>query len=93
MPARVLNRIRELIRQGRYDLTDHAWDEMVDDNLLLVDLETAILTGEIVSEDSGDPRGTVYKIHGVGTDRKTKVGAAVRFNDERDALIITVYEI
>ena len=93
MPSHVLELIRELIRAGRYDVTDHAWDEMADDALLLVDVETAILTGEIVREDHGDPRGTVYVIEGVGTDRETAVGSAVRFNERKDALIITAYKI
>lgn len=62
MPDRILESIRECIREGRYDETDHAWDEMADDNLLLVDVETAILTGEIVRVDTDDPRGTVYVV-------------------------------
>jgi hypothetical protein len=93
MPSSVLETIRDLVRQGRYDVTDHAWDEMADDNLLLLDVETAILTGVIVREDKGDPRGTVYVIEGVGADRATPVGAAVRFNERQDALVITVYKI
>jgi len=93
MPSHILERIRELMRQGRYDVTDHAWDEMADDNLLLIDVETAILTGVIVREDKGDPHGIVYAIEGVGTDRVTLVGAAVRFNERQDALVITAYKI
>jgi len=93
VPSRLLELIRELVRNGRYDVTDHAWDEMADDALLLVDVETAILTGDIVREDYGDPRGTVYVIEGVGADRATEVGTAVRFNERRDALIITAYKI
>lgn len=93
MPSSVLETIRDLVRQGRYDVTDHAWDEMADDNLLLLDVETAIFTGVIVREDTGDPRGIVYVIEGVGTDRMTRVGAAVRFNDRQDALVITAYKI
>ena len=93
MPSHVLDLIRELVRAGRYDVTDHAWDEMAEDALLLVDVETAILTGDIVREDRGDLRGTVYVIEGVGTDRATAVGTAVRFNERRDALIITAYKI
>ena len=93
MPSHVLELIRELIRAGRYDVTDHAWDEMADDALLLVDVETAILTGEIVRQDKDDPRGTVYVIEGTGTDRRIRIGVAARFTARENVLIITAYEI
>jgi aspartate 1-decarboxylase len=93
MPSPILERIQQLVREWRYEVTDHAWDEMAEDNLLLADVETAILTGEIVREDKGDPRGTVYVIHGVGTDRQTAVGAAVRFNQRENTVIITAYKV
>jgi hypothetical protein len=93
MPSHVLELIHKLVRDGHYDVTDHAWDEMADDNLLLVDVETAILTGEIVREDRGDPRGTVYVMEGVGTDRRTPVGIAIRFTERNNALVITAYKL
>lgn len=93
MARQILERIRARVRDLQYEVTDHAWDEMVADNLLLVDVETAILTGEIVREERGDPRGTVYVIKGVATDRATPVGVAVRFNERENVLVITAYEI
>jgi hypothetical protein len=92
MPRHILERIRELVRESRYEMTDHAWDELAEDNLLLIDIETAILTGEVVREDKGDPRGTVYIIEGLGADRETSVGVAVRFNERENVLVITAYE-
>src|SRR5947208_15653874 len=35
MPRDPLTRIRKLVRELCYEVTDHAWDEMADDNLLL----------------------------------------------------------
>ena len=93
MPRSVLEQIRQLIRESRYEMTDHAQEEIEDDGLLPCDVETAILTGEIAREDKGDLRGTVYVIEGVGTDRYTPVGCACRFNERRIVLIITAYKI
>jgi hypothetical protein len=42
MPRRVLERIREAVRTQRYDVTKHAVDEMAEDGLDIVDLETAM---------------------------------------------------
>lgn len=56
---KTLLRIQELVRRGRYEITKHALREIAKDNLLPVDVETAILTGEIVREDKGDLRGRV----------------------------------
>jgi|ERR1041385_2170998 hypothetical protein len=94
MPRRqVIARIQELVRGLRYEVTDHAWEEMAEDGLLLVDVETAILTGEIVRTDKGDPRGTVYVVEGTAADRQTRVGVALRFNRPENLLIITSYTI
>ncbi len=93
MPTHNLERIRQLVREWRYEVTDHAFDEMADDKLLLADVETTILTGEIVREDNDDPRGTVYVIEGTGADRRTRIGVAARFNTRQNVLIITAYEI
>ena len=93
MPRHILGRIRHLVRELQYGVTDHAWDEMAEDDLLLLDVETAILTGEIIREDKGDPRGTVYVIEGLGTDRETRVGVAIRFNERENVLVITAYKM
>ena|SRR2546422_9825582 len=90
---RVIECIQELVRDLRYEVTDHAWDEMAEDDLLLVDIETAILTGEIVRTDKGDPRGTVYVVEGTGADRQTRVRVALRFNQRENVVIITTYMI
>ena len=42
MPHRSLQRIQALVRELQYEVTDHAWDELASDNLLLIDIETAI---------------------------------------------------
>ena len=89
----VIERIQELVRDLRYEVTDHAWEEMSDDDLLLVDVEAAILTGKVVRTDKGDPRGTVHVVEGTGADRRTRVGVVIRFNERENVVIITTYVI
>ncbi len=93
MANRELERIRNAILDCRYTLTEHAYDEMDEDNLDVLDVESAILTGEIDSVLTMDPRGTRYVVIGNATDRETPVGVVVRFIEHDRLLIITVYEI
>jgi hypothetical protein len=88
-----LERIRSAVLDGRYALTEHANEEMDDDNLDVLDVESAILTGEIDEVLTKDPRGTRYVILGTATDLETEVGVVVRFVEHDQLLIITVYEI
>lgn len=93
MPQRILSRIREAIRNETYDMTAHAVEEMAEDRLDFVDVETAILSGKLVKTESNDPRGARYTIHGVGSDGVTRVGAVGRFIGTGRYLLITVYEV
>ena len=85
-----LERIRNAILDGRYTLTEHAYDEMDEDHL---DVESAILTGEIDQVLTVDPRGTRYVVVGNATDQETLVAVVVRFVAADQLLVITVYEI
>jgi hypothetical protein len=66
---------------------------MDEDNLDVLDVEAAILTGEIDQVLTKDPRGTRYVIVGHGTDRTTPIGVVARFVEHDQLLIVTVYEI
>ena len=88
-----LQRIREAISEGRYYLTDHANEEMTEDGLDVLDVETSILNGALKRKETHDPRGTVYTIHGPGLDPDTRVGTAGRFSASRQYRVITVYEV
>lgn len=74
-------------------MTAHAMEEMAEDSLSILDVETAILTGEISRTEKDDPRGTKYVLVGVADDRKTPVGVVGRFVSLRRFLVITVYEV
>jgi hypothetical protein len=93
MASRELERIRSAILDHRYTLTEHAYDEMAEDNLDVLDVESAILTGEIDQTLTKDPRGTRYVVIGNATDQETPVGVVVRFVEHDQLLILTVYEI
>lgn len=93
MPRSRLARIREMIQIHLYDMSRHAMDEMAEDFLDILDIETAILKGEIARIEKDDPRGIKYVIHGIAADGITPVGIVGRFTGTGRYLIITVYEI
>lgn len=88
-----LERIQSAVLDGRYTLTEHAYDEMDEDRLDVLDVESAILTGAIETVLTMDPRGTRYVVRGLATDQETPVEVAVRFPSTDHVLILTVYEI
>lgn len=93
MPRRVIDRIRDAIRTGNYDLTCHAVEEMAEDEFGIYDIESAILSGEIIKKEKDDPYGIKYVIKGFGTNRSTSIGVVRQFNETGIFLIITVYKI
>lgn len=93
MPQRLIDRIRNTIRTGNYDMTHHAHEEMAEDELTISDIESAVLNGQIVKIEKKDPRGTRYIVNGIGTDMSTPVGVVGRFKETGIFLIITVYKI
>ena len=88
-----IERIREKIRQREYDMSNHAMEEMAEDRLDIVDVETAILNGRITHIERDDPRGTKYVIDGTAADMVTPVEVVGRFTSYERYLIITVYAI
>ena len=93
MPARDIERIREKIRSVQYDMMAHAMEEMAEDVLDIVDVESAILNGRVVRIERDDPRGTKYVIEGLAVDGRTPVGVVGRFAGNGRYLVITVYEV
>ena len=81
MPRRILDQIRVAIRDGAYDMTVHAVEEMAEDGLDLMDVEAAILNGRVIKREKDDPRGIRYTVHGAGTDWITPVGTVGRFTE------------
>ena len=88
-----IERIRESIRSRQYDMTAHATEEMAEDELDVVDVEHAILTGRVVRIQRGDPRGNKYVLEGMAANGATLVGVVGRFVSSRRYLIVTAYRI
>ena len=93
MARRILDRIQTAIRNGEYDMTVHAVEEMAEDQLDLTDVEAAILSSRVVKTEEDDPRGTKYVVHGAGANGISPVGTVGRFTETGRYLIITVYEV
>lgn len=93
MSQNVLNQIRDAILAGRYVLSGHAYDEMDEDGLDVLDVEAAILSGRVEQTLTRDPRGTRYLVVGTACDELTSVAVVVRFVEREQLLVITVYEI
>ncbi|MGH7966712.1 MAG: DUF4258 domain-containing protein [Candidatus Binatia bacterium] len=93
MPRRILDRIREAIRNATYDMTVHAIEEMAEDEFDFIDIETAILNGRLMKSEKDDPRGTRYTIHGIGIGATIPVGTVGRFTETGRYLIIRAYAV
>lgn len=93
VPRNDIDRIREKIRLRQYDMSAHAMEEMAEDLLTILDVEEAILSGQIIRVEKDDPRGTKYVVVGTALDRQTPVRVVGRFASNGRYLIITVYEV
>ena len=93
MPPYRIGDVRERVRSRRFDLTAHAYEEMAEDGLDILDLEHAIETGRIARIEKDDPRGTRYIIEGVTSDDTTRMGVVGRFKENGRFLVITVHAI
>jgi len=93
VPKRIIDKIRRAIRTGNYDMTYHAIEEMAEDELGIIDIESSVLSSRIIRTEKDDPRGPRYILQGIGTDQTTKIGIVGRFKETTAFLIITVYKI
>jgi Domain of unknown function (DUF4258) len=74
-------------------MTQHASEEMAEDELDIVDVETSIRNGKLIKSEKDDPRGTRHIVYGTSADHKTQVGTVGRFTGTGHYLIITVYKV
>jgi hypothetical protein len=91
MHERILQRFRDSIRSLHYVVTLHAEEEMDEDGLSVFDLESAVLTGEIVERQRDrQTREWKYVVNGKGLDGAT-VGVVGKLSPTGCLVIITVY--
>ena len=93
MTQSVIERIQAAVLAQRYVFTEHAYNEMDDDGLHALDVESALLTGAIDEVLTDDDRGPRYVVIGNACDELTLVGVVVRFIEHDRFLVVTVYEI
>ena len=88
---RVLKRMRDSIRTRQYVMTLHADDEMLADDLTVYDVESAVLTGQIIERQKDRVSGEwKYLISGqsIAGDSVTVV---VKVGPTGKAVFITVF--
>jgi hypothetical protein len=88
-----IDRIREKIRLRQYDMSAHAMEEIAEDMLTILDVEEAVLNGQVIRLEKDDPRGTKYVVVGTSLGQQIPVGVVGRFTNTGRYLIITVYEV
>ena len=91
MPRVTINRLRDLVRSLDYAVSLHAADELDDDDLTILDLETIILTGEIVERQRDrQTREVKYVVRGRILDG-SPAEAVGKIGPTGKLFIITVY--
>ena len=88
-----LEEIRQLVEQGRYEFSIHAQQERLEDDLDVVEIENALVQGEILEDYPNDPRGESCLILGYADTKPIHavVGWARKDRTERILRIVTVY--
>ncbi len=60
-----IEEIRELVQAGRYEVSIHAQQERLEDDLDIDEIESALLHGELIEEYPKDPRGPSCLVAGL----------------------------
>lgn len=87
---KVITKIRNLIKAGRYEITAHADEEAQEDDINISDIKHAIYNGNIIKKYTRDPRGTRYKVLGKTIDNRL-LNVILRFNTLGEVRILTVF--
>ena len=88
--SRILQLIRQKIAENFYQITQHAREEMYNDDLSTADVKSVILRGRIVQRLTHDPRGIRYVLNGPALDGRN-INVVCRILDSGKLRIITVY--
>ena len=92
MFARILTRMREMVRRGEYVMTMHADEEADADDWSVFDVESAILTGAILERQKDqETREWKYVVHGEAVDGSAVFVVAKFGASSKLVYIITVY--
>ena len=93
MFTQVLKQMRGSVRAGKMVMTTHALDEMDQDDLVLADIEHAILKGDIITRQWDDKFSEwKYVIQGDDLDGN-EIEVVAKPGQRSTVVIITVYRI
>ena len=88
-----ITHLRQLIRTLSYVVSTHAADELEDDNLSILDLESIVLTGQIIERQRDRvTRETKYVVQGA-TLGGTAAEVVVKVGHTGRLFVITVYVV
>lgn len=91
MFPQVLKKFRDCVRDGKLVVTQHAFEEMNDDDLLQVDVEHCILTGEIF-ERQWDKEWNEWKYIICGESTEGDImEVVIKVGHLESSIIITTY--
>lgn len=92
MHTRILLQMREKIRRRQYVMTSHARKEMTDDGFTIYDVESGILSGEIIQRQKDQSTAEwKYRIRGT-TISDNDIESICKISPTGKLVIITVYE-
>ena len=91
MFVRILKKFRDSVRDGHLVVTQHAFEEMLDDNLFQTDVQNCILFGEIV-ERQRDMEWDEWKyiVLGQTVDGKP-IEVVLKSGKGGNAVVVTTY--
>jgi hypothetical protein len=91
MYERILQQMRECIRTSQYVMTIHAADEMYDDNLSIFDVESAVLTGQIIERQKDSTAGEWKYVLKGQTLAKENIFVVGKIGSVNKLVMITVF--
>jgi len=84
--------MREAVRRRRYVMTTHAEEEMDNDGLTIFDVESVILTGEIIERQRDRrTREPKYLVRGESVDGTRTAVVVSKFGPTDKLVILTVF--
>ncbi|MDO8412257.1 MAG: DUF4258 domain-containing protein [Gallionellaceae bacterium] len=86
-----IQQIRNLIRTLNYVVSTHAAEELEDDNLSILDLESIILTGQIVERQRDVKTREIKNIVSGVTLDGSEAQAVIKIGLTGKLIVITVY--
>ena len=88
----MLDQLREKVRTRQYVMTLHAEDEMDNDGLTIFDVESVILTGEIIEQQRDrKSRERKYLVRGQTVAGDETAVIVSKFGPTNKLVILTVY--